>query len=62
MVQKLAKQVLFINLNEVVQLATRPRGTDGELQDLHLERTTVRDMVHYGQPSMTVDYRHLNMG
>jgi hypothetical protein len=59
MVVKLAKQVLLINLNEVVQLATRSQDNSGNLGDLQIEKTTVRDMVYYGQPSMTVDIRQL---
>nr|WAK73584.1 RNA-dependent RNA polymerase [Phytophthora palustris narna-like virus 1] len=57
--QKLAKQVLLINLNEGMILPIYNRDSDGDLTELRFRRTDILDVVRFGQPSMTVDIRHL---
>jgi hypothetical protein len=57
--QKLAKQVLFINLNETMVLPIKSRDEDGDLTDLRFWRASIRDVACFGQPSMTVDSNKL---
>jgi len=57
-----SKRGLLINLNEMISISvcdadTQPSGP----WDVDVKRMTIKDALAYGQPSMTVNRRHLTM-
>jgi hypothetical protein len=56
---KTSKRGLLINLNEVYKIHVEHMDSDGESEALFVSRT-VKQVLAYGQPSMTVDLKTLH--